>query len=257
MTYEAFGSHLPFLDSLMHKTVGLLLASNLIAYSVLVPLVANAQIVSNSVSTSSVNFESMTTAPVSTVQGTTSATQSGLLPASVYMPTSASSLLPASTIPAASTFLVTLTSYNAVPEQTSPTPWLPASGAASNPEVVAARSHDLADKLPYGTIIAVLGPTSSDNGPYCGYDSVQHLIGYRVIADQMNARMHNKVDIQLDQNDTVSVGGKQINPAKVLGACTGVQIQVVGYVNPNHIPSTQAALAKLVSGSQQIASAQF
>jgi 3D (Asp-Asp-Asp) domain-containing protein len=240
----------------MHKTVGLLLASNLIAYSVLVPLVANAQTVSASVSTSSVNIESMTTAPVSTVQGTTSTTPSGLLPASKYLPTSGG-ILPASDIPAASTFLVTLTSYNAVPEQTSPTPWLTASGAASNPEVVAARSHDLADKLPYGTIIAVLGPTSSDNGPYCGYDSVQHLIGYRVIADQMNARMHNKVDIQLDQNDTVSVGGKQINPAKVLGACTGVQIQVVGYVNPNHIPTTQAALAKLVNGSKQIASTQF
>ncbi len=257
MTYEAFGSHLPFLDSLMHKTVGLLLASNLIAYSVLVPFVANAQIVSASVSTSSVNIESMTTAQVSTVQDSASATPLSLLPANKFLSASQSSLLPASMVPDASSFLVTLTSYNAVPEQTSPTPWLTASGASSNPEVIAARSHDLASKLPYGTIIAVLGPTSDDNGPYCGYNNVQHLIGYRVIADSMAARMHNKIDIQLDQNDTVTLGGKQINPSRVMGACTGVAVQVVGFVNPAHIPSTQAALAKLVNGGKQIASAQF
>ncbi|MDR3548854.1 MAG: hypothetical protein P4M11_11415 [Candidatus Pacebacteria bacterium] len=154
-------------------------------------------------------------------------------------------------------YTVTLTSYNAVPEQTSPTPWITASGAPSNPEVVAARSRDLANKLPYGTIIAIYGPSSTDEGPNCGYDSVQNLIGYRVIADSMAARMHNKVDVLLDQHDTVPVGGVMTNPAVVLGACTGVKVQVVGYVNPQSIPPTQAALASLVSGNSTLADAKF
>jgi 3D (Asp-Asp-Asp) domain-containing protein len=155
-------------------------------------------------------------------------------------------------------YTVTLTSYNAVPEQTSPTPWITASGAPSNPEVVAARSRDLAKELPYGTIIAIMGPDSDDDdGPYCGYDSVQKLIGYRVIADSMAARMHDKIDVQLDQHDTVPVGGVQINPAVALGACTGVKVQVVGYVNPANIPTTQAGLAALVTGNSELSYAKF
>ena len=103
-----------------------------------------------------------------------------------------------------------------------------------------------------------MGPASSDNGPYCGYDSVSHLIGYRVIADTTNARfVHPRIDIQLDQNDTVSVGGRQVNPAVALGACTGVQVQVVGYVDPQHIPTTQKALAALVESNQHLAYASF
>jgi hypothetical protein len=199
---------------------------------------ANAQTIPSSVSTSSANTESMTTAQVSSVQ------QPIAIP--LGLATSANMLS------------VTLTSYNAVPEQTSPTPWLTASGAASNPEVIAARSRGLASKLPFGTIIAVMGPASSDNGPYCGYDSVSHLIGYRVIADTTNARfIHPRIDIQLDPKDTVSVGGRQVNPAIALGACTGVQVQVVGYVDPQHIPTTQKALAALVTNSQQLAFAKF
>ena len=52
---------------------------------------------------------------------------------------------------------VTVTAYNAVPEQTDSDPFTTASGAYSNPEVVAARSQDLADKLPFGTIIELEG----------------------------------------------------------------------------------------------------
>ena len=85
------------------------MASTLLSYSVLVPLMANAQTVPNSVSTSSVNTESMTTAQVSSVQE----------------PTAIPLGLPASS----NVLSVTLTSYNAVPDQTSPTPWLTASGA--------------------------------------------------------------------------------------------------------------------------------
>ncbi len=151
---------------------------------------------------------------------------------------------------------VTLTSYNAVPAQTSPTPWITASGAPSDSQVIAARSHDLAGELPYGTIIAIEGPTSS-GGYTCGYSDVQGLIGYRVIADEMNIRMKNKVDVMLNQYDTVPVGDRYINPAVALGACAGTHIQIVGYVNPQHIPSTQAGLAALVTGGQDLAFAKF
>lgn len=213
----------------MHKSIallGLLLLSN----SVLVPLQANAATVPASVTTSSSSAADVMTNHVSPVQEPTIAPK---------------------------TLSVTLTSYNAVAAQTSPTPWITASGARSNSDVIAARSRDLAATLPYGTIIAVMGPASDDNGPYCGYDSVQHLIGYRVIADSMAARMHNKIDIMLDASDTVSLNGRQVNPALVLGACTGVQVQVVGYVDPQHIPSTQAALAATVTNSQHLAFAKF
>jgi 3D (Asp-Asp-Asp) domain-containing protein len=153
------------------------------------------------------------------------------------------------------TLSVTLTSYNAVAAQTSPTPWITASGATSNSQVIAARSRDLANELPYGTIIAIDGADSS--GTYCGYNTVQHLIGYRVIADSMAERMHDKVDVMLNQYDTVPLGGREINPSVALGACTGVTVKVVGYVDPSNIPSTQAALADLVEGSDHLASKSF
>jgi 3D (Asp-Asp-Asp) domain-containing protein len=243
----------------MHKFVGLVLASTLLSNSVFVPLVANAQTTLPLVSTSTVNVESMTTAPVSMVQEP--ATTSLGLPQGTALLSSATSLL-ASTTPVAiplTTYSVTLTSYNAVANQTSPTPWITASGAHSNPQVIAARSRGLANALPFGTIIAVMGPSDSGNdGPYCGYDSVSHLIGYRVIADTTNARfIAPRIDVQLSQNDKVDVAGKLTNPSVALGACTGVQIAVVGYVNPQNIPSTQAGLAALVQNSQSLASAQF
>ena len=246
----------------MHKSVGLVLASILLSNSVLVPLVANAQTIPDSVSTTSVNVESMTTAQVSSVQEPASATPPSLLPVMPMIPkgtVSVSRLLPASELNASpTTYSVTLTSYNAVPSQTSPTPWITASGARSNPAVIAARSHGLANQLPFGTIIAIMGPSSADDGPYCGYNTVSHLIGYRVIADTTNARfIAPRIDVQLDQNDKVDVGGKLINPSVALGACTGVQIQVVGYVNPQSIPKTQAELAALVNNSQNLAFAKF
>ena len=206
------------------------MASIILSNSVLVPLTANAQtIASSSVITNQGAVGSVTT--TETVQNLATTTPES--------------------------YSVTLTSYNAVPEQTSPTPWVTASGAPSNPEVVAARSRDMAAKLPYGTIIAILGPASADDGPYCGYDAVQSLIGYRVIADSMAPRMHNKVDVQLDQHDTVPVGGRMINPAVALGACTGTTIQVVGYVDPTNIPQTQEALADLVNYDQALAFKKF
>ncbi len=212
----------------MHKKIaliGLLILSN----SVLAPLTANAQVISTStVTTNSIGILGMTTTPVSTIQA-----------------------------PAATTAMsVTLTSYNAVPGQTDGSPFYTAIGVYSNPEVIAARSSDLSSKLPYGTIIAVDGPDST-GGASCGYSSVQHLIGYRVIGDAMNARMHNKVDILLDPTDKVTLGSRLLNPSIALGACVGVNIHVVGFVDPQHMPKTQADLAKLVEGSQHLPMAKF
>ncbi len=214
----------------MHKTVALVLGLTFLSNSVLVPFQANAATVPPSVITSSSTPAAVMTTLVNSVQEP------------ITPPRNMS---------------VTLTSYNAVAEQTSPTPWVTASGARSNAQVIAARSRDLADKLPYGTIIAVTGPSSSNNGPYCGYDSVSHLIGYRVVADSMAVRMHNKIDVMFDAASTVPLGGRMMNPAVVMGACTGVQIQVVGYVNPQHIPKTQVELAALVESSQHLAFARF
>ena len=109
----------------------------------------------------------------------------------------ASSALPAHAtapkVPVVPSYAVTLTAYNAVPEQTDNSPLETASGAYSNPEIVAARSRNLADELPFGTIIEVIGPSVSNNP--CGYDIVAPLIGYRVIADTMNARYTDRIDI--------------------------------------------------------------
>ncbi len=211
----------------MHKVLPLI-GLFCIANSVLAPIEANAQTVPGSVTSSSTSTTTGMTTNQAVQDSATSSVQ----------------------------YLVTLTSYNAVPAQTSPTPWVTASGARSNSQVIAARSRDLADELPYGTIIAVDGP-SDDGGATCGYGAVQHLIGYRVIADSMAARMHNKVDIMLNQKDTVAFGSRKINPAVALGACVGVSIRVVGYVDPQHIPSTQAALASLVENGQSLAFAKF
>src|SRR3989344_7061629 len=94
--------------------------------------------------------------------------------------------------PAVPVYSVTLTAYNAVPEQTDGDPFTTASGSYSNSEVVAARSRDLAENLPFGTIIEVTGPASPNNN--CGYKIVAPIVGYRVIADTMNARYTDRID---------------------------------------------------------------
>lgn len=140
-------------------------------------------------------------------------------------------------------YQVSMTAYNAVPGQTKPDPTYTASGAASNPEVVAARSRDLADELPFGTVIRIDAATSTPN---CGYNAVSDQVGYRVIADTMAARMTDKIDILLDQHDTVDLGGMPMNPSKVLGLCSGVKISVVGHIDINDMPVTQTQLAAMV-----------
>ena len=136
---------------------------------------------------------------------------------------------------------VTLTAYNAVPEQTDSDPYTTASGAYSDPDVVAARSADLADELPFGTVIAV-SPASTT--PTCGLNVVGDMIGFRVIADSMHSRKRNQIDILFEAKP---IGWKS-NPAVTLGVCKNIQVQVVGHIDIAHMPHSQtelkAALAK-------------
>ena len=148
---------------------------------------------------------------------------------------------------------VTLTAYNAVAGQTDSTPLETASGAFSNPEVVAARSQNLRDELPFGTIIELDGSTVS-SGNTCGFDVVAPIIGYRVITDSMNARYSDRIDVLIDTKaNFVQTNGREVNAANVLGICKGVTIRVVGHVAVKDIPSTQAGLAKLVGKPLKVA----
>lgn len=154
--------------------------------------------------------------------------------------------------PTQPSYVVALTAYNAVPEQTDENPFETASGAYSNPEVVAARSQDLADKLPFGTIIELDGPTTAQES--CGYGVVAARIGYRVIEDTMNAKFTKRIDVLLDTKAEYKTADQGMqNAAEVLGICKGVTVRVVGFVDVNHIPKTQVALAKLVAGGTALA----
>lgn len=151
---------------------------------------------------------------------------------------------------------VSVTAYNAVPAQTKADPSTTANGGPSNPEVVAARSRDLATELPFGTIIAIDSPIT--DSPNCGLEKVHSRIGYRVITDTMNARIVNTIDILFGiKENYVMPNGVTKNAANVLGICEGVTIRVVGYIDLTRVhdlPKTQAELAALVeSGSLALA----
>ena len=167
---------------------------------------------------------------------------------SLAMPASAA-------VPVSPSYSVTLTAYNAVPEQTDNDPLVTASGAFSNPEIVAARSRDLAEEFPFGTIIEIDGPVASQNN--CGYHIVEPIVGYRVIADAMNARYTNRVDILFStKSNYIMADGKKKNAGTVLGICNGVTIRAVGFIDlshPNHLPKTQADLAAIVRGDNSLA----
>ena|SRR3989344_1497913 len=145
---------------------------------------------------------------------------------------------------------VTLTAYNAVPGQTDADPFITASGSYANPSVVVARSRDLAKELPFGTVIAIEPP--ADPSHTCGYDLVGGTIGYRVVADTMNARFTKYIDVLLPVDEVVSLGGKSVSLARALGTCKDVTIRVVGKIDitkPSNLPKTQAALAAKVGAS--------
>lgn len=163
---------------------------------------------------------------------------------------------PKTVAPAAPTkpsYTVALTAYNAEPDQTDENPFETASGAYSNPEIIMARSVDMADKLPFGTIVELSG-SDITSGDECGYDLVASHIGYRVIEDSMNAKFTKRIDVLFDSKaNYVSPNGKSRNVANVLGICKGVTVRVVGYVDINHLPKTQSALAALVEKGSALA----
>lgn len=151
----------------------------------------------------------------------------------------------------APTLTVSLTSYNAVPGQTDGDPTVTASGAYTNPEVVAARSQDLAAELPFGTVIAIERAGGDTNS--CGFSKVEHLIGYRVIADTMNARFTDKLDVLFDADDTVTVHGVAMNPSRALGVCGTVTARIVGHVDIKHMPESQAELQAMFGSDGALA----
>ena len=151
------------------------------------------------------------------------------------------------------TYSVSMTAYNAVPGQTDSTPDRTSIGAYTNPDIIAARSVDLADELPYGTVIEIVPvSTSTPFDHKCGREVVEHQIGLRVIADSMNSRMRNKVDLLMDMQDKVKVNGKAINPARAFGLCKNVEIKVVGRIDTKKMPKTQDEL-KLALETRNIA----
>lgn len=158
--------------------------------------------------------------------------------------------------PSYPTLTVKMTAYNALPGQTDDTPDRTSIGAYTDPDIIAARSPDLAEKLPYGTVIEVVpASTSSPKDVNCGREAVEDQIGLRVIADAMNPRIKNTIDILLDHTDLVSVKGKKRNPAKALGMCKNVTIKIVGRIDVKKVkdmPSTQQEL-KLALETRNIA----
>ncbi|MSU74350.1 hypothetical protein EXS57_01055 [Candidatus Kaiserbacteria bacterium] len=154
----------------------------------------------------------------------------------------------ASKAPVVPTYPVTLTAYNAVEAQTDSTPFETSSGAYSNPEVIAARSQDLRDELPFGTIIEIDGSNALKEK--CGYSVVAPFIGYRVIADAMNPRYTDRIDVLLSTKAEYATTDKGMkNAAEILGICKGVTIRVVGRLSIKDIPRTQLELASLVTGT--------
>jgi 3D (Asp-Asp-Asp) domain-containing protein len=156
--------------------------------------------------------------------------------------------LPASaSAPTLPSYAVTVTAYNAVPEQTDDEPLVTASGLYSNPEIVAARSRNLSEELPFGTIIEIDGSTALKTS--CGYKVVKPIIGYRIIADTMNARFTDRIDILFNTKSNYTIDGNVKNAGDVLGICSGATVRVVGFVDlghVSHIPKTQIELASIV-----------
>lgn len=152
--------------------------------------------------------------------------------------------------PVLPTYTVSMTGYNAVPEQTDGDPHTTASGAFSDPDVVAARSVDLADELPFGTVIEI-DTDSATSSPNCGLSVVDKHMGLRVIADSMHPRKRNQIDILLPNEKTVRAAGKVVNPAVALGVCKGVTIKVVGKIDIKNMPKNQTELRLAVGALEK------
>lgn len=149
--------------------------------------------------------------------------------------------------PTYQTLHVAMTAYNAVEEQTDGNPSITSIGANADPDVVVARSKDLADELPYGTVIDVV-PNPDSKDPNCGLAVVHSRIGLRVIADAMHSRKRNQIDVLFDTKP-ITLGGKKVNPAIALGYCKDVEIRVIGRIDTAKIPKTQTELAAMMGAA--------
>ncbi|MBI5644750.1 3D domain-containing protein [Candidatus Kaiserbacteria bacterium] len=185
---------------------------------------------------------------------TTTALMGVFLLQGVTLPIAAASDWTVSLEPSYPAYTVRMTGYNAVPEQTDSTPHITASGAYTHSEVVAARSIDLADELPFGTVIEIM-PKVGTSTPNCGLGVVQEGIGLRVVADSMHPRKRNQIDILFDTETKVHAAGKKVNRAIALGVCKDVEIRVVGKIDIKDIPETQNEL-RLAVGRLERADAQ-
>tara|TARA_B100000745_G_scaffold300509_1_gene254842 strand:- start:11428 stop:11988 length:561 start_codon:yes stop_codon:yes gene_type:complete len=143
------------------------------------------------------------------------------------------------------TYTVKLTGYNALEAQTDEDPFTTASGLYSNPEIIVAKSRDI--DLPFGTVVKIDSSNRELTGS-CGVEVVSEQIGYRVIGDVTHARKSMQIDVLLDHTKPVDLNGKLLNPSIILGICEGVQIEVVGKIDLDKVPSTQKELAKLIEG---------
>ena len=141
-----------------------------------------------------------------------------------------------------------MTGYNAVPEQTDESPGITASGFPVNPEIDAARSRDLADELPFGTVIELV-PNTATSTRSCELPAVEGSIGYRVITDTMHPRIRNHVDILFDTDTMIHIGGRKLNAARAMGWCNDVNIRIVGRIDMAHLPASQKELQILLGRS--------
>ena len=158
----------------------------------------------------------------------------------------------ASGTPSSPIYTVSMTGYNAVPGQTDNNPFDTASGVYADADLVAARSSDLADKLPFGTVIQLV-PTDASSTPGCERSLVEPLIGLRVIADAMHPRKRNQIDILFHSDSAVKIAaGKRMNPARALGMCKDVEIQVVGHIDVSKMPQSQVQLAEMLMANSRV-----
>jgi len=161
----------------------------------------------------------------------------------------------APTVPVLPSYPVTLTAYNAVPWQTDNDPFMTSSGLYSNPEIIVARSQDLVNELPFGTIIEIDGPSFPANS--CGFNVVKPIVGYRIVADSMNARYTDRIDVLFDTGSNYTLAdGRVKNAGTILGICNDSVVRVVGFIDISHlerVPETQAELEALVIGDTTLA----
>lgn len=98
------------------------------------------------------------------------------------------------------TLTVEMTAYTSVPAQTDGTPHLTASGAPTAPGTVAV-SRDLLGRFPYGSQLEVV----EVSGPACGGFVPDAPL---TVADTMNARVRNHVDVWLGTTEQARNWGR-------------------------------------------------